>query len=98
MTASPREALLRLLEVLDRLEIAYMIGGSSASSVHGLVRTTADIDLLTKIVADDVPALVTELQRDFYVDVQQVQAALKQSRSFNVIHYNSSFKFDIFPV
>jgi hypothetical protein len=53
---------------------------------------------VTKIGADDVPALVTELQRDFYVDEQQVQAALKQSRSFNVIHYNSSFKFDIFPV
>jgi hypothetical protein len=98
MTASPGEGLLRLLEVFDRLEIPYMIGGSGASSVHGLPRTTADIDIVAKVGIDDVQPLATELQQDFYIDEQQVRAALEHGRSFNVIHSRSSFKFDIFPL
>ena len=98
MTRVAREGLLRLLQVLDRLEIPYMIGGSGASSVHGLTRTTSDIDMVAKIGADDVQSLVTELQPDFYIDEQQVRTAIEHSRSFNVIHYQSSYKFDIFPL
>jgi hypothetical protein len=95
---SPGEGLLRILEVLDRLEIPYMIGGSGASSVHGLTRTTADLDLIVKIDADSVQPLVTELRRDFYIDEEQVRAALGTSRFFNVIHYHTSYKFDVFPL
>jgi hypothetical protein len=98
MTASPGEGLVRLLEVFDRLEIPYMIGGSGASSVHGLTRTTADLDLVIKMAAESAQALVTELRQDFYIDEQQVRVALGSSRSFNVIHYKTSFKFDIFPL
>jgi hypothetical protein len=97
MTGSPGEGLLRLLEVFDRLEIPYMIGGSSASSVHGLVRTTADVDIVAN-VGDNVQPLVTELRGEFYIDEQQVRAAVEYGRSFNVIHYRSSYKFDIFPL
>jgi len=98
MTGSPGNGLLRLLEVLDRLEIPYMIGGSGASSVHGLTRTTADVDLVVKIAAHHVAPLVRELQPDFYIDESHVQAAIAHARSFNVIHYQSSYKFDIFPL
>jgi len=98
MTGSPGNGLLRLLEVLDRLEIPYMIGGSGASSVHGVPRTTADVDLVVKIGAHDVPPLVTELRSDFYIDEDQVREAIEHTRSFNVIHYRSSYKFDIFPL
>jgi hypothetical protein len=45
-----------------------------------------------------VQALVSQLQGEFYIDEQQVRAALEHGRSFNVIHYRSSYKFDIFPV
>jgi hypothetical protein len=98
MTGSPGNGLLRLLEVLDRLEIPYMIGGSGASSVHGVTRTTADVDLVVKIGADDVPSLVTELRQEFYIEGDQVRAAIGHARSFNLIHYQSSYKFDIFPL
>jgi hypothetical protein len=98
MTGSPGEGLLRLLEVFDRLEIPYMIGGSGASSVHGLARTTADIDIVARVGSEDALPLVTELQQDFYIDEAQVRAAIENGRSFNVIHLRSSFKFDIFPL
>jgi hypothetical protein len=98
MTVSPGEGLLRLLEVFDRLEIAYMIGGSGASSVHGLVRTTGDIDMVARIGLQDVLSLVTELRQDFYIEEEQVRTALQHSRSFNVIYLRNSYKFDIFPL
>jgi hypothetical protein len=98
MTATPGDGLLRLLEVFGRLEIPYMIGGSGASSVHGLPRTTADIDIVAKVERRHAPSLVSELQKDFYIDEGQILAALEHARSFNVIHYRSSYKFDIFPL
>ena len=45
-----------------------MIGGSGASSVHGLVRTTADIGIVAGIGMLDVPSLVAELHEDFYIE------------------------------
>jgi hypothetical protein len=98
MIVFPGDGFERLLEVFDRLEIPYMIGGSGASSVHGLVRTTGDLDIVAKIAVEDIPSIVTELHEDFYIDEQQMHAALEHSRSFNVIHLRSSYKFDIFPL
>lgn len=98
MIGSPGNGLLRLLTVLDQLDIPYMIGGSGASSVHGVTRTTADVDLIVKMGARDVEPLANELRRDFYIDEDQVRAAIVHARSFNLIHYQSSYKFDIFPL
>ncbi len=97
MSGSPGEGLLRLLEAFDRLEIPYMIGGSGASSVHGFVRTTADVDMVADL-GENVQSLAAELQGEFYIDEQQVRVALEHGRSFNLIHYRSSYKFDIFPL
>jgi hypothetical protein len=98
MTPSSSEGFLRLLEAFDRLEIPYMVAGSGASSVHGLVRMTADIDMVAAIEIPHVAALITDIQSEFYIDKEQVHTALELSRSFNVIHYRSSHKFDIFPL
>ncbi len=49
---TPTEALARLLEVLDRMEIPYEVGGSVASSAHGFPRTTLDVDLVVDLSPD----------------------------------------------
>jgi hypothetical protein len=41
-----REAAVLLFHTLDRLGIAYAVGGSFASSLHGVARATQDIDIL----------------------------------------------------
>jgi len=91
------DALKRLVEVLDRLAIPYMIGGSVASSIHGIGRPTLDVDLVAALRTGQVDQFVGELGPDFYADPEMIRAALQQSRPFNVIHYASAFKFDIFP-
>jgi len=92
------QALEHLLAALDRHEIRYMLVGSVASSIHGIQRFTRDIDIMAAIAEQDTDALAAELGRDFYIDPEAASDALRRGRSFNLIHFASSYKFDIFPV
>jgi len=98
MMASPADAVARVLEVLDRLEIPYLAGGSVASSVHGISRPTLDLDIVADLRADQVEEFAALLQPDFYADPAMIREALDRKRSFNVIHYRTSFKVDVFPL
>ena len=95
---TPANALRRLVEVLDRLTIPHMIGGSVASSIHGMARPTMDVDLVAALQPSQVDRFAAELRADFYADPEVIRAALEGGRPFNLIHYASTFKFDIFPV
>ena len=88
----------RVLEVLDLLEIPYQVVGSLASSMHGIPRATMDVDLVADLHVDQIEEFTAELKADFYADAEMIQEALARRRSFNLIHYASSFKFDIFPL
>jgi hypothetical protein len=92
------EGLAKLLEALDRLEIHYAIGGSVASSEHGIPRTTFDVDLVTDLKAEMVDEFAALLAPDFYADAGMMRRALERGRAFNVIHYASAYKFDLFPL
>src|SRR5580704_8996196 len=86
------EGFLRLLSVLDRMEIPYLVGGSVASSVHGISRPTMDVDLVADLAADQVDEFCACLQADFYADPAMMREALARGRPFNIIHLASSFK------
>ena len=98
MTVWPAEAFARLLDAFRHLEIEYMVGGSTASSIHGQTRMTRDIDIVARINLADTERFAGELRQDFYVDEHQIESAIHSHRSFNVIHLRTSFKFDIFPL
>lgn len=87
----------QLLAILDRLEIPFLVGGSVASGSYGLPRQTNDIDILADFRNTDVDALCELLAGEFYVSLQTVREAIRNSRAFNVIHLNGAFKFDLFP-
>jgi hypothetical protein len=88
----------RILEVLDLLEIPYQLVGSLASSIYGIPRATMDVDLVTDLRTDQIDEFVSQLKADFYADPEMIKEALARGRSLNLIHYASSFKFDIFPL
>jgi hypothetical protein len=92
------QALRQLFESLDKHGIPYMLGGSMASSVHGIHRSTRDIDIVASIKVEDTVQLAADLGRDFYVDTDTAAEALQRGLSFNIIHIASGYKFDIFPV
>lgn len=93
---SPFLVLSQVARVLEQHEITYVLVGSLASSMHGMYRSTADIDLLADIKAEHIRPLLDALNKSFYVDEHAVQQAVEQRRSFNAIHFDSVFKVDIF--
>ncbi len=92
----PLSVLSQVAAVLEKLEIPYVLVGSFASSMHGMYRATADIDILADVKADQVRPLLAALQGAFYVDEHAIRDAVGQRRSFNAIHFDSVFKVDIF--
>jgi hypothetical protein len=96
--ATPADGLSLLLSVLDRMEIPYYVGGSVASSAHGIPRTTMDVDLVADLQLAQVDEFASMLQAEFYADGPMIRDALARRRSFNVIHFASAYKFDVFPL
>ncbi len=96
--ASPAEAFAHVLEALDRLEIPYLVGGSVASSIHGISRPTMDVDIVADIKAAQVDEFASLLHPGFYADAGMMREALTVGRAFNIIHYATSFKIDVFPL
>jgi hypothetical protein len=95
---SLRAAFEEVLSVLERLSIAYLIGGSVASSTHGLPRQTNDIDILADLTPERAAEFCAALPAAFYADSDEAEQAVRSRRAFNVIHLEAAYKFDIFPV
>jgi len=88
----------RIIAVLRKLGIPYAVGGSLASSVHGIPRATVDIDFVVEVKPSQVDGLIAELQKGFYADADMIRAAVDSKRSFNLIELETSYKFDLFPL
>ena len=92
----PLSVLSQVTSILEQQGITYILVGSFASSLHGMYRSTADIDILADIKTEQVRPLFESLRDGFYVDEHVIREAVAQSRSFNAIHFDSVFKVDIF--
>ena len=91
------QTVLPVIDALERLGIAYRIGGSVASSHYGRARQTQDIDLIADIPVSQAPALVAALDpHQYLVDLQAVVDAIRHQSSFNIIDQRSMYKVDIF--
>lgn len=83
-------------DILERLEIEYVIGGSIASSLYGKVRFTEDADVTVEPFAGKADEFFRLVRSDFYINWDAMQQALRQKSSFNVVHLKSAFKIDVF--
>ena len=75
-----------------------MIGGSIATSAYGEPRATNDVDLVANLRPAACASFVEALGDDFYADLDAVREAARRGASFNVIHFESVEKIDIFCV
>lgn len=96
MDQSLLDALAPLVDVFEALGIEYQVGGSLASSVHGVPRSSLDIDVLAALPAEKVSALVERIEDTYYVSKTRAASAVERESSFNVIHLATMFKVDIF--
>jgi D-ribose pyranose/furanose isomerase RbsD len=85
-----------VLEVLDRLAVPYHLGGSYASSIHGIPRQTQDVDLVVDLHKDRVHGLVEALSGEFYIDEVAVERAVRERGTCNLVHHATGIKVDLF--
>lgn len=99
MTSGASDAGSAVAEVFGALEalgVRYHVGGSYASSFHGVPRQTLDADLVVDLPASLVPPLAERLRERFYLDEERMLHAVEKKTSFNLIHLGSGFKLDLF--
>lgn len=87
---------LHVIDILEKLEIRYHLGGSFASAIHGVPRQTMDADFVVDLDDPTVLDLVEHLGSDFYVDRNVAAEAVASRGSFNAIHLETGFKIDLF--
>jgi hypothetical protein len=89
-------ALAPVAAAFRRLGVDFYIGGSVASTYHGAIRSTMDVDLVCDLRADQVAAFVATFGQDCYISEAAVRDAVERRSCFNVIHLPSAFKVDVF--
>ena len=94
MSAVP--ALAPIVEALVEAGVPHMLAGSLASGVHGIARTTADVDLVVELDDERLARLVESLDPErFYVPVDTARRAVVERSSFNVIDTEHGWKVDL---
>lgn len=96
MQNEPIEVTLRVTGVLEELGVPYIIGGSLASTLYGMVRTTQDSDIITEMRPEHILPFVSSLENEFFIDEEMIADSIQHNSSFNIIHRETTFKVDIF--
>ena len=96
MQNEPVEVTLRVTGAFEKLGVPYLIGGSLASTLHGMVRTTQDSDVIAEMRPEHLQPFVLALQDEFYIDEEMIAESIKHNSSFNIIHRETMFKVDVF--
>ncbi len=83
-------------EVFDRIEVAYLVTGSVATTVYGEPRFTNDIDVVADIPPSKVDAFCDSFPPDdYYLSRDAVRQAVEQCFQFNVIQPSAGLKVDV---
>ncbi|HSB01323.1 MAG TPA: hypothetical protein VLE49_11775 [Anaerolineales bacterium] len=96
MQNEPIEVTFKVTGVLERLGIPYLIGGSLASTLYGMVRTTQDSDVIAEMRSEHIRPFMEALQNEFFIDEEMIADAVHRNSSFNIIHRETMFKVDVF--
>ena len=91
------QGLNELTSALTALGIRFVVGGSLASSAHGVVRATMDGDLVAMIFPPQAKLLAKALGPGWYTEPEMMRQSIAAGRAFNLIHIPSAMKFDVFP-
>src|SRR3989338_5646727 len=93
----PTQLFLKVIEILESLEIPYLISGGLAVVVWGRTRFTADIDIVVELQEKDIDNLeraLKYLSQISYLDREMMNEALRTYGEFNFIDGNSGIKVD----
>jgi len=85
-----------VVRVLTDLGIVHALGGSMASSLHGVARFTRDADLSVEPFPGKEDAFAAALGKDYYLSLPAMRQAIANRSTFNVLDTHKGFKVDVF--
>lgn len=90
------DLLKRLVSVLERLQIPYLITGSVAAMAYGEPRLTNDIDVVVDLDEAHAVSFAAQFpQGEYYLSEEAIRDALVRKGQFNIIHPASGLKIDV---
>jgi len=91
----PEDLLRHARDVCDRLQLTYLVVGSTATIAYGEPRFTNDIDIVLDLPTDRIAEFCSSFPTDdFYISRTAVEQAVHRNLQFNVIHPASGLKID----
>jgi hypothetical protein len=81
---------------LEKLGVCWFLGGSLASSIHGIPRATFGADIMADLRPQHVRPFLRALGEAWYADDGAMQDAIRDRSSFNLIHLETAMKVDVF--
>lgn len=87
---------LLVTDLLEIMGVSYAVGGSMSSSVHGMMRSTMDVDIVADLRLEHIAEFIAALSGAFYADDEMIRDAINHRSSFNLIHLETAYKVDIF--
>ena len=90
------EFLRRICAALELNHVPYMVTGSVASSIHGIPRSTNDLDIVIAPSRDQLFALIQTFKRlGYYAEWRDAERALQKRDQFNIIDFPNAWKVDL---
>lgn len=90
------DLLRRLVGILERLDLPYLITGSMASTLYGETRFTNDIDVVVDLPPGRIGVFCAAFpDSEFYLAEERVRRAVSGQGQFKVIHPSSGLKIDV---
>lgn len=88
-----------VIEVLESLDIPYMVVGGFAAIFYGEPRLTIDVDIIVDMRREHIDPFVDAFPiPDYYVSEQGVRDSLWRRYPFNVIQPTTGAKVDLVPL
>ena len=88
-----------VIEVLEQLEIPYMVVGGFAAIFYGEPRLTIDMDIVVDMKWNHIGPFVAAFPiPDYYVSEEGIRDSLQRRYPFNVIQPTTGAKVDLVPL
>ena len=84
----------KIIDVLDEINIPFMLSGSVAMGIYVLPRATRDFDFIVHLEPINVGAFVEQFKVGYYCDEDAVKDAIAHKSIFNIIDHESGYKAD----
>jgi len=87
---------------LESAGLPYMVTGATAAILYGQPRTTNDLDVVVELKVPDLPRLRAAFpENEYYLppdDIIAIELRRTQRGHLNVLHHESGFKADLYPI